>query len=595
MELLRLSLEPIDKTNFNISAESSAGEGKSYSILPFFDNGTDRINTLTKILDAINFNLEHFKEEELDWMIRTNLIKKDRSAFQPDLLVNIGFNLFQALFSTGSEVAKILERAITLAENKQTQLHIQFQFYANTKEACRLASYPWELMHNGQKFLAQSFVTFSRYIAYGATPPNILPVDKINILLVTSGASDPDNKLNQLSDNDKTAIYKGINKARQEKKVSITNLSPPTFKRLRTYLTQNKQKKVPHVIHFDGHGIYGKRCTNDGCRKVFKGIRIDKCKCCGSSLSTPQGYLLFEDDKGEADYISANQFGDLIQQHSFSFEKQQGIFLIVLSACKSAMVLASDSDFNGIAQNLISRQIPAVVAMQYLINVTAATDFAQQFYSSLGQKNPLATVVSQAREAMDFERNQWYRPILYLRWKDNEGGQLFTNDSTSISQNVEQIIEEVSNQINRATVAQSLLEIPRENSRKRTEYRKQAENWLKEEDVRRNLALNITDYVLKAEFLSINSNYLNEEEAQKIFDNLYYCLTYILSSFQAGTGESIDNFINEYLSQHSLEIYIIALDFFKHEAQKKFHNNEKVVNTVHRYTNNLIQKISSYL
>ncbi|MBE9130031.1 CHAT domain-containing protein, partial [Coleofasciculus sp. LEGE 07081] len=86
-----------------------------------------------------------------------------------------------------------------------------------------------------------------------------------------------------------------------------------------------------------------------------------------------------------------------------------------------------ESVFNGVAQQLISHRIPAVVAMQYSVRVDAAIQFAEQFYRSLGCKNSLATAISQAQEAMGGgEGNQWYRPVLYLRWQDNEGGQLFT-------------------------------------------------------------------------------------------------------------------------------------------------------------------------
>jgi hypothetical protein len=105
--------------------------------------------------------------------------------------------------------------------------------------------------------------------------------------------------------------------------------------------------------------------------------------------------------------------------------KSDGIALVVLSACQSAMTVDGDSVFNGTAQNLIGQRIPSVVAMQYSVSVVSATKFAEQFYRSLGQRNSLGIAVSQAREAMGVEGNQWYRPVLYLRWEDNEGGQLF--------------------------------------------------------------------------------------------------------------------------------------------------------------------------
>ncbi|GAA6617898.1 effector-associated domain EAD1-containing protein [Scytonema sp. NUACC26] len=81
--------------------------------------------------------------------------------------------------------------------------------------------------------------------------------------------------------------------------------------------------------------------------------------------------------------------------------------------------------FNGVAQNLIGQGIPAVVAMQYLVGVDAASAFAEDFYLSLGQKESLAIALGNGQTAMGIEGDQWYRPVLYLRWEDNDGGQLF--------------------------------------------------------------------------------------------------------------------------------------------------------------------------
>lgn len=55
------------------------------------------------------------------------------------------------------------------------------------------------------------------------------------------------------------------------------------------------------------------------------------------------------------------------------------------------------------AQQLISHQSLAVVAMQYNVRVDSTALFAEQFYRSLGRKNSLATAVSQAQEAMGAE------------------------------------------------------------------------------------------------------------------------------------------------------------------------------------------------
>ncbi len=63
--------------------------------------------------------------------------------------------------------------------------------------------------------------------------------------------------------------------------------------------------------------------------------------------------------------------------------------------------------------------------MQYSIQVDAASAFSEDFYRSLGEKEALAIALKKGQSAIGIEDNQWYRPVLYLRWEDNEGGQLF--------------------------------------------------------------------------------------------------------------------------------------------------------------------------
>jgi CHASE2 domain-containing sensor protein len=181
------------------------------------------------------------------------------------------------------------------------------------------------------------------------------------------------------------------------------------------------------VLHFDGHGLFGKRCPNEQCRAMHKGIKVARCKLCNTELREAQGYLVFESEEGDPDYVSAEELGALLQTTSFGdgFGQSRSVTLAVLSACQSGMSVIGDSVFNGTAQNLISHRVPAVVAMQYSVTVDGAAKFAEQFYRSLGQKNSLALAVSQGREAMGSSSQQWFRPVLYLRWRDNEGGQLF--------------------------------------------------------------------------------------------------------------------------------------------------------------------------
>ncbi|NEO13287.1 MAG: formylglycine-generating enzyme family protein [Moorea sp. SIO3F7] len=73
--------------------------------------------------------------------------------------------------------------------------------------------------------------------------------------------------------------------------------------------------------------------------------------------------------------------------------------------------------------------------MQYNVTVKGATAFAERFYRALGNKKVLTTSVSMGQDAMGREGNQWYRPVLYLRWSDQEGGQLFGNGQPDSDEN----------------------------------------------------------------------------------------------------------------------------------------------------------------
>ncbi|MBD2233720.1 CHAT domain-containing protein [Phormidium tenue] len=431
MELLNVYLSAIDEVKFKVIVQSNVvGDAEADSKLPFFETSNQWRTTLIKALEVNDFRASVFPEKaEQEWMAQQGWLNSDRQSFHPAMLARIGQSIYDMLFPLG-EVRDALQRAISHAEIKETQLHVQLKFSADVTKRSRLPDYPWELVHDGQKFLVHHQLRFSRYVAHLATVPQLQPVQQLKVLLVSSGASDESNGLPPLSKKEQKAILKGLEKAQEEKHIQVDILEAASLNQLRAYLTEHQ----PHVFHFDGHGFFGKRCNKDFCRTAHKDLSARQCKSCGADLPEPQGYLLFETEEDEADYVSAIELGELLQKAGFGdhLNRQGGVAVAVLSACKSGMALGGDSVFNGLAQRLISHRLPAVVAMQYSVRVNSATQFAEQFYRSLGRKNALATAVSQGQEAMGAEGNQWYRPILYLRWPDHEGGQLFSlNESNS--------------------------------------------------------------------------------------------------------------------------------------------------------------------
>ncbi|BAY49308.1 hypothetical protein SAMD00079811_69370 [Scytonema sp. HK-05] len=413
-----------------MSVEGSSGEVHHEPALPFLDSETpdvqDRRFTVVKILESTKFNQKDFSEEEQAWMVREQLLLSEQNAFQPQWLATIGRKLYQVL---GQNIQQVIEAAVADAKSDRTWLHIRLRFPADDPKYVRLTDYPWELLHNDYGFLAHQGVTFSRYIAYKSPRPNLPSVERLNVLLISSGAGDDRIGLKPLPSDEREAIAQGLQHAQEQGAIQLEILTTPTLNALRRRLLERQNGVVPHVLHFDGHGFFGKRCNEAGCRKAYK-QGATKCEC-GATLGEAQGYLVFEQSDGAADYVSARELGELLGnlERREQANLEHGIALVVLSACRSGMSRLSETVFNGVAQNLIGQGIPAVVAMPYSIIVAAASAFAEDFYRSLGQKESLAIALRRGQSAMGIEGNQWYRPVLYLRWEDNEGGQLFKDSS----------------------------------------------------------------------------------------------------------------------------------------------------------------------
>ncbi|NEO73343.1 CHAT domain-containing protein [Moorena sp. SIO3H5] len=430
MTLLELRFYPIEgkQDGFKVTVESSSREADHEPGLPFLDSKTpdvqDRRFTVVKILQSTHFKQKDFpSEDEQAWMVREQLLLPERNAFEPDYLASIGHRLYEIL---GQDIQQVIETAVADAKRDRIFLHIRLRFPAEDPKPVRITDYPWELLHNQYGFLAHQGVTFSRYIAYRSPCPNLPGVERLNVLLISSGAGDETMGMESLPAVERHAIANGLQRTQEKGHIQLETLESATLKALRRRLSERQTSGVPQVLHFDGHGFFGKRCNQIGCKKVYY-QGVTQCECGAPLGKKPQGYLVFEDSDGNADYVSAKELGELLgnlqrreQPHSAS-----GIALVVLSACKSAMSRKSESVFNGVAQSLIGAGIPAVVAMTYSIRVDAASTFAEEFYHSVGEQESLAIALRRGQSAMGIEGNQWYRPVLYLRWEDNEGGQLF--------------------------------------------------------------------------------------------------------------------------------------------------------------------------
>ena len=98
--------------------------------------------------------------------------------------------------------------------------------------------------------------------------------------------------------------------------------------------------------------------------------------------------------------------------------------LVFLNSCMGGAVSPVDP-FGGIAQTLIRRGVPAVIAMQFAIPDKAAVELSRHFYRYLAAGQPVDAALTSAR-AFLFARGhevEWGAPALHMRSPD---GRLFS-------------------------------------------------------------------------------------------------------------------------------------------------------------------------
>lgn len=126
-----------------------------------------------------------------------------------------------------------------------------------------------------------------------------------------------------------------------------------------------------------------------------------------------EAYLVLNGANGEEDYVDHTWIGRLFANHLT-------MKLVVLNSCKGAEVSAV-SPFVGIAPQLVRRDVPAVVAMQYAVADEEALCFARAFYTSLfrgADKGRVDVAISHARNELLKEfpgTGAMGLPVLYMR------------------------------------------------------------------------------------------------------------------------------------------------------------------------------------
>lgn len=345
-------------------------------------------------------------------------------------LRQIGQKLFLAL--CGSEtpsatrreaselsVQVMLRGVIQRTLRRRGTVALTFSFEAGCDEFIR---YPWELLHNGDHFLlASGIFTLTRALVRPDLPVGCeLPVrPPFRVLYIGASPSDCHPLETEQSFE---ALERGLAPLIDTNQVFLDRLEPPTFDQLVRYLSSyggvstldDSGTSIPCcVVHFDGHGAYGRLCYE--CESLNE-ADSHKCSNCEASLNRikPQTYLCFCNDFGCNQLIDTQSLRDLFLSSD--------VRLAVFSACETATVLREPSRQqrqlsavdSTLATALVTSQVPAVVAMPFALQDALSPTFMFHFYEALADGRTLEEGLSRARQALlPQQQKGWFIPVLY--------------------------------------------------------------------------------------------------------------------------------------------------------------------------------------
>jgi hypothetical protein len=275
---------------------------------------------------------------------------------------------------------------------------------------------PWELLH--QHRLTNGDVHVGRYLRYEAAPGRLDPAPKLHLLVLESDPAD--DVLPHLRLQERERIVDGLKGTQLEGRFEVSPVVPAGYRAAQKAL--HALRDQPAIFHFACHGDFGWRCEH--CRKLANTRDGNPCgepDCGFQRHGVPMGFLAFTDpDTVRADWVSIDGLRNLL--------KRADVRLVVLNACKSAAGRGGADVFNGLAQQLMDL-VPAVIATPFPLETRAAEEFAGLLYQGLGEGLPLVEALHEVQQAMAEPcPDEWYRPVLYLRSRQGDGGRLLETE-----------------------------------------------------------------------------------------------------------------------------------------------------------------------
>ncbi len=298
-------------------------------------------------------------------------------------LVELGQELYQALFQ-GSLLDR-LTSAQAIAHNQGNVLRLRLGL-----KGAHLPRLPWEVIHEDTRAIATGKdLVFSRYqptLAPVALPANT--GDRVKILMVLAAPTDRENlalkrEAIHLQEDLKARWRSGTPVTGKPPQIQLDILEQPNREELTRALEQNHYQ----VLHYSGH----------------------------SDVGAGGGELYLVNRKtGLSEVLTGNDLAGLLVN--------AGIRMAVFNSCRGAYTASSDpTDATGrrcLAEVLVKRGVPGVLAMAERITDDVALTLTRLFYYNIKQGYPVDLSLNRARQglmsAYGSHELYWALPVLYL-------------------------------------------------------------------------------------------------------------------------------------------------------------------------------------
>jgi len=247
--------------------------------------------------------------------------------------------------------------------------------------APELHALPWELLHDGNTFLAAHANTpFSRYLPLAIATGDLITERPIRVLVAIANPADLDvyNLASLAIDTERanlSAAFAGL-----EQHFELEFLEPPiTLNHLADALRRC------HILHFVGHGVFSQR--------------------------QQQATLYLQDEAGNTQVVTESELTNMLRRQSQADLPQ----LVVLATCQSATRSTLDA-FAGLGPRLVQSGVPAVVAMQEVVAIETARAFTHAFYATLTECGLVDVALNAARsQLLTAGCSDAAIPVLFMR------------------------------------------------------------------------------------------------------------------------------------------------------------------------------------